>query len=179
MKDCIITEKLQSHKVYTEIDIPVTQQLLKMIRQCKWAGGHPIPTAATATTGLSLYAVGPMTKQEVINFNLTVDAIKEVTYTTAAEIKSTKLKATTPAVTNEWIDNIKGYINLKHSLFEPTQSNRSNSNNRSFTKCCGAHVRGGSGQLQFDSGCRQGGHIHNCSRNQVNQAESHHTSRHK
>eukprot|EP00957_Ditylum_brightwellii_P161965 12331283-Ditylum_brightwellii.AAC.1 len=37
--DCIITEKLQSHKVYTDVDIPVTQQLLKMIRQCKWAGG--------------------------------------------------------------------------------------------------------------------------------------------
>ena len=31
MKDCIITEKLQSNKIYTDVDIPVTQ-LLKMIR---------------------------------------------------------------------------------------------------------------------------------------------------
>eukprot|EP00957_Ditylum_brightwellii_P009606 724240-Ditylum_brightwellii.AAC.1 len=47
MKDCIITEKLQSNKIYRDVDIPVTQQLLKMIRQCKWAGGYLIPTAAT------------------------------------------------------------------------------------------------------------------------------------
>eukprot|EP00957_Ditylum_brightwellii_P100269 7641787-Ditylum_brightwellii.AAC.1 len=65
MKDCIITEKLQSNKIYTVVDIPITQQLLKMIRQRKWAGGHPIPTAATAPTGLSPYAVGPMTEEEV------------------------------------------------------------------------------------------------------------------
>eukprot|EP00957_Ditylum_brightwellii_P025066 1896565-Ditylum_brightwellii.AAC.1 len=70
MKDCIMTEKLQSHKVYTDVDIPVTQQLLKMIRQHKWAGGHPIPMAAMAQTGLSPYAVGPMTEEEVVNFNL-------------------------------------------------------------------------------------------------------------
>eukprot|EP00957_Ditylum_brightwellii_P021833 1646995-Ditylum_brightwellii.AAC.1 len=64
MKYCIITEKLQSHKVYTDMDIPVTQQLLKMIRQCKCAGRHPIPMAATAATGLSPYAAGPMTEGE-------------------------------------------------------------------------------------------------------------------
>eukprot|EP00957_Ditylum_brightwellii_P147679 11246245-Ditylum_brightwellii.AAC.1 len=117
MKDCIITEKLQSNKIYTDVDITVTQQLPKMIRQCKWAGGHPIPTAATAPSGLSPYAMGPMTEEEVVNFNLTVDAVKEATHTTAAEIKSTKLKATTLVDTSEWMENIKGYTNLVHSLF--------------------------------------------------------------
>eukprot|EP00957_Ditylum_brightwellii_P060850 4619797-Ditylum_brightwellii.AAC.1 len=63
-------------------------------------------------TGLSTYAAGPMTEEEVANFNLAVDAVKETTHTTAAEIKSTKLKATTPADTSEWMDNIKGYTNL-------------------------------------------------------------------
>eukprot|EP00957_Ditylum_brightwellii_P126427 9637408-Ditylum_brightwellii.AAC.1 len=86
MKDCIITEKLQSNKIYTDADIPVTQQLLKMIRQRKWAGGQTIPMAATAPTWLSPYAVGPMTEKEVVNFNLTVDAVKEATHTTATEI---------------------------------------------------------------------------------------------
>eukprot|EP00957_Ditylum_brightwellii_P074006 5623634-Ditylum_brightwellii.AAC.1 len=85
-KDCIITEKLQSNKIYTDVDIPATQQLLKMIRQRKWAGEHPIPMATTAPTGLSPYAVGPMTEEEVVNFNLTVDAVKEATHTTVAEI---------------------------------------------------------------------------------------------
>eukprot|EP00957_Ditylum_brightwellii_P078599 5975872-Ditylum_brightwellii.AAC.1 len=70
-----------------------------MIRQGKWAGGHPIPMAATAATGLSPYAVGPMTEEEVVNFNLTVDVVKEATHTITTEIKSTKLKATTPADT--------------------------------------------------------------------------------
>eukprot|EP00957_Ditylum_brightwellii_P089372 6804930-Ditylum_brightwellii.AAC.1 len=60
-----------------------------------------------------------MTEEEVVNFNLTVDAVVETTHTTAAEIKSTKLKATTPADTNEWLNNIKGYTNLVHSLFGP------------------------------------------------------------
>eukprot|EP00957_Ditylum_brightwellii_P012096 913946-Ditylum_brightwellii.AAC.1 len=71
-----------------------------MIRQRTWTGGHPIPTAATAPTGLSPYAVGPMTEEEVVNFNMMVDAVEEATNTTAAEIKSTKLKATTPADTS-------------------------------------------------------------------------------
>eukprot|EP00957_Ditylum_brightwellii_P151246 11516402-Ditylum_brightwellii.AAC.1 len=83
-----------------------------MIRQRKWAGGHPIPTATTAPTGLSPHAVGPMTEEEVVNFNLTVDAVEKATHTTAAEIKSTKLKATTPVDTSKWMDNIKGYTNL-------------------------------------------------------------------
>eukprot|EP00957_Ditylum_brightwellii_P009607 724241-Ditylum_brightwellii.AAC.1 len=112
MKDCIIIEKLQSNKIYTDMDIPLTQQLLKMIRQGKWAGGHPIPTVATAPTGLSPYAVGPMTEEEVVNFDLIVDAVKEATHTTTAEIKSTKLKASMPADTGKWMDNIKGYTNL-------------------------------------------------------------------
>eukprot|EP00957_Ditylum_brightwellii_P077023 5853614-Ditylum_brightwellii.AAC.1 len=111
MKDCIITEKLQSNKI--------TQQLLKMIRQRKWAGGHPIPMIATAPTGLSPYDMGPMPEEEVVNFNLTVDAVKEATYTTAAEIKSTKLKATMLVGTSEWMDNIKGYTKLVYSLFGP------------------------------------------------------------
>eukprot|EP00957_Ditylum_brightwellii_P159356 12129973-Ditylum_brightwellii.AAC.1 len=119
IKDFIITEKLQSNKIYTDVDILVTQQLLKMIRQRKWAGGHPILMAATAPTGLSPYVVGPMTEEEVVNFNLTVDAIEEATHTNAAEIKSTKLKAATPADTSQWMDNIKGYINLVHILFGP------------------------------------------------------------
>eukprot|EP00957_Ditylum_brightwellii_P045882 3480285-Ditylum_brightwellii.AAC.1 len=70
-----------------------------MIQQHKWAGGHPIPTVATAPTGLSPYAVGPMAEEEVVNFNLTVDAVEEATHTTAVEIKFTKLKATMPADT--------------------------------------------------------------------------------
>eukprot|EP00957_Ditylum_brightwellii_P203439 15334617-Ditylum_brightwellii.AAC.1 len=98
MNDCIITDKLQNNKVYTKVDIPVTQQFLKMIRQRKWAGGHPIPTAATAAT---------------------VDAFVEATQTTAAKIKSTKLKATMPADTNEWMNNLKGYTNLVHGLSGP------------------------------------------------------------
>eukprot|EP00957_Ditylum_brightwellii_P207436 15352977-Ditylum_brightwellii.AAC.1 len=60
-----------------------------------------------------------MTEEEVVNFNLTVDAVKEATHTTATGIKSTKLKATTPADTGKWMDNIKGYMNLVHSLFGP------------------------------------------------------------
>eukprot|EP00957_Ditylum_brightwellii_P105606 8051578-Ditylum_brightwellii.AAC.1 len=60
-----------------------------------------------------------MTEEEVVNFNLTVDAVKEATHTTTAEIKSIKLKATTPAVTSKWMDNIKGYTNLVHILFGP------------------------------------------------------------
>eukprot|EP00957_Ditylum_brightwellii_P105743 8064597-Ditylum_brightwellii.AAC.1 len=83
-----------------------------MIRQHKWAKGHPIPMAATTATGLSLYAVGPMTEEEVVNFNLTVDVVEEATHTTAAKIKSTKLKATMLADINEWMDNLKGYTNL-------------------------------------------------------------------
>eukprot|EP00957_Ditylum_brightwellii_P058313 4420822-Ditylum_brightwellii.AAC.1 len=75
--------------------------------------------AATPPTGLSPYAVMPMTEEEVVNFNLTVDVVKEATHTTTAEIKSTKLKATTPADTSNWMDNIKGYTNLVHSLFRP------------------------------------------------------------
>eukprot|EP00957_Ditylum_brightwellii_P098486 7503033-Ditylum_brightwellii.AAC.1 len=55
----------------------------------------------------------------MVNFNLTVDVVEEATHTTAAEIKSTKLKATTPADTSDWMDNIKGYTNLVQNIFGP------------------------------------------------------------
>eukprot|EP00957_Ditylum_brightwellii_P029658 2241153-Ditylum_brightwellii.AAC.1 len=74
--------------------------------------------AATAPTGLSPYAMGPMTEEEVENFNLTVDAVEKATHTTATEIKSTRLKITTPVDTSEWMDNIKGYTNLVQSLLD-------------------------------------------------------------
>eukprot|EP00957_Ditylum_brightwellii_P037362 2827872-Ditylum_brightwellii.AAC.2 len=63
-KDNIITKLLQSNKGFHDVDIPVTAQLQRTIRSRKWLVGAPTPTAATAATGLSPFAVGPMSEVE-------------------------------------------------------------------------------------------------------------------
>eukprot|EP00957_Ditylum_brightwellii_P181650 13837324-Ditylum_brightwellii.AAC.1 len=70
-----------------------------------------------------------MTEEEVVNFNLTVDLVKEATHTTTAEIKHTKLKATMPTDTSKWMDNIKGYTNLMKDIVTNLQGLKAEAQN--------------------------------------------------
>eukprot|EP00957_Ditylum_brightwellii_P104565 7967908-Ditylum_brightwellii.AAC.1 len=88
-----------------------------MIRAQKWSGGAPTPTAATAATGRSPFAVGPMSEDEVVSINEHMDAVDQATHTTTAEIKATKLKAKTPSNAGERLDTLKAYANMVHALF--------------------------------------------------------------
>eukprot|EP00957_Ditylum_brightwellii_P062385 4733881-Ditylum_brightwellii.AAC.1 len=88
-------------------DIPIMALLIKMIQQQKWSGEHPVPTATTAAMGLFVFAVGLMTDEDVVDFNINAAAVYTATNTTAADIKVTKLKPTTQLDTAKWLNNMK------------------------------------------------------------------------
>eukprot|EP00957_Ditylum_brightwellii_P138902 10587558-Ditylum_brightwellii.AAC.1 len=83
----------------------------------KIVGGHPISTATPAAMDLSVYIVGLMSEEEVVDLNINVMAVDIATNTTAADSKATKLKSTMLLDTAEWFNNIKAYVNLIFAFF--------------------------------------------------------------
>ena len=113
----IIIQQLQNI-LFEDAEIPITAPLLLMIRKRKWLSDDPTATYRTAAKGLSIFAVGVMTEDEVAIINDTMEALERATTTTAKEYKDvTRIKATVPEDSYEFTILLKTFANLLYSLF--------------------------------------------------------------
>ena len=104
--------------LFEDAEIPVTAPLLLMIRKRKWLSDDPTATYRTAAKGLSLFAVAPMTEDEVALINDTMEALEQATTTTAKEYKDvTRIKAKVPEDAHDFMLLIKTFANLLYALF--------------------------------------------------------------
>ena len=74
--------KLLQNILFEEAEIPITAPLLLMIHKQKWLSNDPTVTYRTAAKGLSVFAVGAMSKDEVAIINNTMEALEQATTTT-------------------------------------------------------------------------------------------------
>ena len=113
----IIIQQLQNI-LFKDAEIPITAPLLQMIRKRKWLSDDPTATYRTAAKGLSIFAVGAMTEDEVAIINDTMEALDSATTTTAKEYKDvTRIKATVPEDSYEFTILLKTFANPLYSLF--------------------------------------------------------------
>ena len=113
----VIIKSLQNI-LFEEAEIPITAPLLLMIRKRKWLSDDPTATYRTAAKGLSVFAVGAMSEDEVAIINDTMEALEQATTTTAREYKDvTRIKATVPKEAHEFVLLLKTFANLLYALF--------------------------------------------------------------
>ena len=113
----VIIKSLQNI-LFEEAEIPITAPLLLMIRKRKWLSDDPTATYRTAAKGLSVFAVGAMSEDEVAIINDTMEALEQATTTTAKEYKDvTRIKATVPTESHEFVLLLKTFANLLYALF--------------------------------------------------------------
>jgi hypothetical protein len=104
--------------LFEDAEIPVTAPLLLMIRKRKWLSDDPTATYRTAAKGLSIFAVAPLTEDEVALINDTMEALEQATTTTAKEYKDvTRIKAKIPEDSHDFLLLIKTFANLLYALF--------------------------------------------------------------
>jgi hypothetical protein len=104
--------------LFEDAEIPVTAPLLLMIRKRKWLSDDPTATHRTAAKGLSIFAVAPMTEDEVALINDTMEALEQATTTTAKEYKDvTRIKAKVPEDAHDFMLLLKTFANLLYALF--------------------------------------------------------------
>ena len=89
-----------------------------MIRKRKWLSDDPTASYRTAAKGLSIFAVAPLSEDEVALINDTMEALEQATTTTAKEYKDvTRIKAKVPEDSHDFLLLIKTFANLLYSLF--------------------------------------------------------------
>ena len=104
--------------LFEDAEIPVTAPLLLMIRKRKWLSDDPTATYRTAAKGLSIYAVAPLSEDEVALINDTMEALEQATTTTAKEYKDvTRIKAKVPDDAHDFLLLVKTFANLLYALF--------------------------------------------------------------
>ena len=62
--------------LYDDAEIPITAPLLTMIRKRKRLSDDPVPSLKTASKGLSIFAVGQMTEDQVASINEMMEALE-------------------------------------------------------------------------------------------------------
>jgi hypothetical protein len=107
---------------YEDAEVPLTNQLLKMVTKRNWTGkegnvNHP--SLVTATEGLSPFLVMELTDDEVASINIDDDLLLDAKNVTASELKTArnKMKAKVPDTTDDLITLLKCYANLLFALF--------------------------------------------------------------
>jgi hypothetical protein len=104
--------------MFDDAEIPITAPLLVMIRKRKWLSDDPVATYRTAAKGLSVFAVGTLTEDEVAIINDTMEALEQATTTTAKEYKDvTSIKAKVPKEAHDFLLLLKTFANLLYALF--------------------------------------------------------------
>ena len=104
--------------LFEDAEIPVTAPLLLMIRKRKWLSDDPTASYRTAAKGLSIFAVAPLSEDEVALINDTMEALEQATTTTAKEYKDvTRIKAKIPEDSHDFLLLIKTFANLLYALF--------------------------------------------------------------
>ena len=62
--------------LFDEAEIPITAPILAMIRKRKWLSDDPTATYRTAAKGLSIFAVGALSDEEMAKINDTMEALE-------------------------------------------------------------------------------------------------------
>lgn len=117
-RNTIITKQLKT-VCFEEAEIPITAPLLQTIRKRQWLANDPLATFKTAAQGLSIFAVGQLSDEEVSSINESMEALSNATQTTAKELKeaSSKLTAKVPTDSHEFLELLKTFANLLFALF--------------------------------------------------------------
>eukprot|EP00957_Ditylum_brightwellii_P040559 3069613-Ditylum_brightwellii.AAC.1 len=117
MKNDIIIECLLKKKNISGCRGPHYGTLPEDSVAAKVDRGHPNLTASTAATGFVVYAVVPITEEEVVDLNANAVAVEAATHTTVNIIKATKLKPVTLLDSTAWLNSIKAYVNYVFAFF--------------------------------------------------------------
>ena len=103
--------------IYDDAEITVHAALLQMIRKRKWLSDDPVASFRTAAKGLSPFAM-LVSDDDAAVINDTMEALDHATTTTAAEYKAvTKVTATVPVDSFEFLLLLKTFANLLFALF--------------------------------------------------------------
>jgi hypothetical protein len=118
----LISKAIMKADRYDDVEVPLTQTLLKMADKRKWAGKDGNvnrPSLLYACEGLSPFQMVDMSDDEVASINANVEAIDNATSVSVSDIQSLKKKmhAKVPSDAGEFLTLLKRYANLLVALF--------------------------------------------------------------
>ena len=116
-KEATVRAALNNEVKWKEAKVHPLSSIVTMIIKRSFEGEHSMSTLASATKGLTPFAVPCMTNEAIDAYNTTVLAIRQATSTTVADIKATKQKATCPPTMDGLILVLKRFGNLLMVLF--------------------------------------------------------------
>ena len=116
-KEATVRACLSSNIKWKEAKVYPLSSIVTMIIKRSFEGEHSMSTLASATKGLTPFAVPCMTNEAIDAYNTTILAVRQATSTTVADIKATKQKATCPSTMDGLILVIKRFGNLLSVLF--------------------------------------------------------------
>ena len=109
---------IASKPAYPEIDTPITVSLLKIIANADWCEGEDQVTLANIMKGLSIFAMRPLTDDELSTMNDYDERLARATATTMQDVAggSNKRKHSIPKTCEELEVYIKSLVNILYPL---------------------------------------------------------------
>jgi hypothetical protein len=116
-KESEVRQQLSKTIKWKEAKVKPLSTIISMIAKRQFEGDLSLSTLASATKGLTPFAVPCMTEAEVDAYNEHEQALSTATSTTMTDVKSNKIRATAPATHAGLVKVVKRFGNLVLAAF--------------------------------------------------------------
>ena len=109
---------LARNRVFDEVEAPVTVALLKVITKMDWCESEGEVNIANLMKGLSIFAMRPLTQEELTAYNDHDEALEKATATTIKDVSggSSKRKHMVPGTVTGLEHYLKALVNVLHAI---------------------------------------------------------------
>ena len=113
-----IRRVLEDNKTYEEVRAPVTSSLIKIIGKKDWCEGESTVNLSNIMKGLSIFAMRPLTEEEISEYNAYDECLDKASNTTVQDVASGsgKRKHHVPSSCYGFETYIKSMINILDAL---------------------------------------------------------------
>ena len=113
-----VRRTLARNRVFDEVEAPVTVSLIKVISGMDWCEGEDSVNIANLMKGLSVFAMRPLTQEELTAYNDHDEALERATSTTVKDMSggSSKRKHVVPSTCTGLEHYLKALVNILHAI---------------------------------------------------------------
>jgi hypothetical protein len=117
-KQRVIRRTLAQNRRFDDVDAPVTVALLKVIIAMDWSEGEMTVTLSNLMKGLSIFAMRPLTDEEISSYNDYDENLERASSTTVRDVAggSGKRKHHVPETSTELLEYLKAFTNILYAL---------------------------------------------------------------
>ena len=117
-KQRVIRKALARDRKFDDVEAPVTVALLKVIANMDWSEGEMTVTISNLMKGLSIFAMRPLTDEEISSYNDYDENLERASSTTVRDVAggSGKRKHHVPETCTELLEYLKALTNILYAL---------------------------------------------------------------